>query len=457
MRQAETLVVRVGGAAVFAVSCALLIAFGGCSSTAKGTTSTDHDNSGSVSAKNTNSGGGDVSNSHADTDDHAGDDSNSGSETVATNKAGTKTNTKTTVNASATNTRPRALGKRIAAAKKLKTTKSVAAMSKFLVKPAEREIKRKRFAVAIPLLEGLVAARGEGDDYNYKLGIAWSDQGDYTQAVRVLNSFIAATNNGVLRGRATRARDNLAKAENPFAKQFQRNQFQSRRYASMAFRKGRVAFRHKHYADALIYYRMGLAINPLAGFLRELGATYDKLHMRNQKIKFYYRYLHRRPFGKNANMVRKALGKTKGLLSPLTIKSALECQELWINGQKLRRVKLPMKNVLVAPGKYRGLCLNYKYNFGMFENSFVKKGRKGALEFRWALLVNRLENPMGRLRLEDARTGQMHNLALVPKTVGVVVPKSGRALKLVKTSLNRAKTATQYIRLQPGQKHVIKW
>ncbi len=136
----------------------------------------------------------------------------------------------------------------------------------------------------------------------------------------------------------------------------------------------------------------------------------------------------------------------------------MKCQELWINGQKIKRAASIMeKKVMVAPGKYRGLCLNYKYNFGMFENSFVRKGKPGTLEFRWTVVENKLQNPSGRITLEDARSGKMRSLALVPRQVGVVIPKGSRSLKVVLTSLNRAKKVTRFIKFQPGQKEVIKW
>jgi len=445
LREMGTVVVRVGGVSLMAVSCALFFGCGGGGTETKNTTTTTTGGS-SDTGTNTDPAG--------NTDDPPETGTTDSKITPSTTVA---TGTTSKVPASGGTKKVVRVAK-IPVPKKLRTTKSPAKMSQFLVKQAKSSLKKKRLDIAIPLYTGLVVARGEGSDEAFVLAQAWVAQGDYVRAVEVLDRFIVNTSDFGKRSRARRVKNNLQQASNPFAKQFRRNRNQTRRYAGMAFKKGRLAFRKKRYADAQLYFRIGAAINPnLVGFLRELGATYDKLGMNKQKIKFYYRYLRRRPFGKNAATIRKALKKTKGLLTPLTISTSMKCQELWINGQKINRVKLPMKNVLVAPGKYRGLCLNYKHNFGMFENSVVRKGKPATLAFRWTVLVNALKGPTGRIALEDARTGKMRNLPLASRMVGVVVPGNNRALKVVLTSLNRSKKVERYIKFQPGQKQVIKW
>src|SRR6185503_15511748 len=48
--------------------------------------------------------------------------------------------------------------------------------------------------------------------------------------------------------------------------------------ARRAFLHGRTAYRATQYGDALVYFHIGHTLAPeLPGFLRELGATYDKL------------------------------------------------------------------------------------------------------------------------------------------------------------------------------------
>lgn len=448
-------VVRVGRSLLMAAGCgALLVASSvACSSSGKkaGTT---------PSAASTNNAGDDNANTTeaaGATEPGAPSAPVSSTETATAapakpRRATTATSTSTTVSSSAALPKsPRVV------ARKLRTTQSPAKMSEFLVKPAASARKGKRFDVAIPLFRGLVAARGQGSREAYELAVAWTDQGDFDQGKQAYAEFISHTSDLRLKSQAERELANLRRASNPFAKQFKPNRGAIQRYAVKAFQLGRTAYRKKRYADAQLYFQMGAAINPdLPGFLRELGATYDKLGMTRQKIEFYYRYLRQRPFGKNAETIRKELSKTRGLLSTLTVVSAIPCQELWINGQQIRRIKLPMR-VLVAPGRYRGLCLHYPYAFGMFHEVQVARKQPQRLEFRWAVVENGLQNPSGRIAIEHAANGNLMNLDLGAKKVGVMVPANGRALKVVLKPLDGSPAKTRYIKLTPGQKEVIKW
>src|SRR5690606_3651492 len=170
--------------------------------------------------------------------------------------------------------------------------------------------------------------------------------------------------------------------------------------AKKAFSAGRAAFKARQYGDALVLFHMGYALAPdLPGFLRELGSTYDKLGATDRKREFYRRYLVQRPFGANADVVRSELARDKDVLGTLLISSSLPCKELWVNRQRITG-KLPEKGILVAPGAYKGLCFNPKYEMALFEYTMVEPGKPATMTFLWAIVVNKLEKPYGRIALE---------------------------------------------------------
>ena len=329
-------------------------------------------------------------------------------------------------------------------------------MSDYLVKPAKAAMKKQNWALAISLYRGLVTARGPGAPEAIELAKAWTLAGQYESAREVLADFIAATTDVAAKKAAIKERDRLATAKNPFASQ----RFQvtaADKEAGKAFKDGRAAFKKKKYADALLYYRMGSALAPdMPGFLRELGATYDKLGAEAEKTLYYQKYLRDQPFGKNAQFVRTALAKVKGATGKLTIKSALPCEDFWMQAQHPGS-KLPIKDLVVPPGTYEALCLNYKFQMAYYETAKVEAGKSATLSFDWAILVNELTNPFGRIAIESALDGSMIQLALARPEQGVVVPKDGRALRMVLSSLDGVKKDTRFIKLQPGQREVIKW
>ncbi len=331
-------------------------------------------------------------------------------------------------------------------------------MSDYLEAPAKAAMKKQNWALAISLYRGLVTARGPGSPEAAELAKAWTLAGQYESARSVLADFIAATTDVKAKKAAIKERDRLEEAKNPFANQgFQ--VASANKEATRAFKNGRAAFKKKKYADALLYYRMGSALAPdMPGFLRELGATYDKLGADKEKTVYYQRYLHDFPFGKNAEFVRKALVKVKGATGKLTVKSALPCEDFWMQAQHPGS-KLPIKNLVVPPGSYEALCINYKYQLAYYETAKVEAGKSATLSFNWAVLVNELKNPFGRIAIENSlyKDGRMTQLSIAQPEQGVVVPKDGRALKMVLTSLDGVKKVARDIKLQPGQREVIKW
>jgi tetratricopeptide (TPR) repeat protein len=329
-------------------------------------------------------------------------------------------------------------------------------MSEFLVKPAQLAFKRQRWPRAVALYQGLVAARGAGSPEAIMLAKAWTVAGQYDEAVKVYTNFIkAGTGTEKQSAFAGKERKRLMNQPNPYQRNFDPGG--ARGEAIRAFKAGRRLYRRKQWRKALVYYRMGDQLDAdLPGFLRELGATYDKLGQRDKKIEFYRAYLIRRPFGKNARVVRAALSKVKGSLGRLTIASAIKCDEVWVNRQPVGR-KLPVKKLLVAPGTYKALCVNRKYQIAYFEYAKVQAGKKALLKFNWAVVVNKLENPFGRIAIQDARTGAMMDLGIAQPEYGVIVPSDGRALKMVLTSLDGAKKVTRFPRIPPGAREIIKW
>ena len=54
------------------------------------------------------------------------------------------------------------------------------------------------------------------------------------------------------------------------------------------------------------------------------------------------------------------------------------------------------------------------------------------MTFRWAIIVNKLEQPLGRIALENPKApGMMIDLGITSPEIGVAVPPDGRKLKMV--------------------------
>ncbi len=332
-------------------------------------------------------------------------------------------------------------------------------MSKFLVGPAADAVKAKNYPLAISYYQGLVAARGKASPEAMELVEALVQENQYQRALDVLDDFIAETDDPKELRTAKTARENLAKFENPFSREFK--PVYASKDAGKTFELGRKAFKAKKYADALLYYQIGLALDPgLPGFLREIGATYDKLGAVKEKVDYLGKYLWLQPFGKNAEFARKLLAKHPKLTSKISVVSPLPCDYVWLNGQLVPH-KLPVKDLLVGPGYYAAICWNQGYELQYVEEiDHLEPGHKGTIKFSWAVIINQLEKPYGRVQVEDAlNPGVMRSVPLsLASGFGIPVPADGRALKVQLTSLNGAKRETRYIRdrarFQGGRKVV---
>jgi len=329
-------------------------------------------------------------------------------------------------------------------------------MSAFLVKPAQAAADKRQWERAIPMYEALVAARGPASPEARKLAELWTLAGQRDDAIRVLQAFAGATEDPKAMRSAQAEIARLQQSSDPFANRFELVELG--REAARAFKDGRVAFRAKHYGDALVYYTMGYRLAPdLPGFLRELGATYDKLGARDKKLDFYREYLQRRPFGKNADEVRRDLAHDKKVLGSLTISASLPCEQVYVNRQAMPG-KLPKRGLKLAPGTYKGLCFNSKYEIALFQVATVSAGATSEMKFNWAILDNKLENPYGRIQIENPESpGMMLDLGITSPEVGVAVPADGRALKMVLKDDSGTKRVERFIKLAPGQRQVVKW
>ncbi len=336
------------------------------------------------------------------------------------------------------------------------TQKPRADISQFLVKQAEKAAKARDWAHAIPLYQALVVARGTGGPEGEELATLWTLAGQNEDAAAAWAQFAETTQDSSKKQHALDESVRLGGSPDPFADKLALADLVSE--AKQAFASGRTAFGQKRYGDALVYFHMGYALAPdLPGFLRELGSTYDKLGEPERKREFYRRYLVQRPFGANADVVRAELGKDKDVLGTLIVSSTLPCTELWINRQKIPG-KLPDKGLVVAPGSYKGLCFNPKYEMALFEYATVEAGKPASMTFRWAIVVNKLEHPLGRIALENPKApGTMIDLGITSPEVGVAVPGDGRTLKMVLKDDSGLRSEERQVQIEPGQRLVVTW
>jgi tetratricopeptide (TPR) repeat protein len=336
------------------------------------------------------------------------------------------------------------------------TKKPRAELSKFLVKSAEKAAKSRDWAHAIPLYQALAVARGPGSPEQQKLATLWTLAGQNEEAAEAWATYANAVADDKAKSQALSESTRLAATPDPFADKLALASLDKE--AKQAFTSGRAAFKAKQYGDALVYFHMGYALAPdLPGFLRELGSTYDKLGATDRKKEFYRRYLVQRPFGANADVVRSELARDNDTLGTLQISTSLPCAEMWINRQRITG-KLPEKGLLVAPGSYKGLCFNLKYEMAMFEYATVEAGKPATLAFRWGIIVNKLERPYGRITLENSKSpGVMQDLGITSPEIGGPVPADGRKLKMVLKDDSGVRTVERMVTIEPGQKIVVQW
>ena len=336
------------------------------------------------------------------------------------------------------------------------TKKPRAQLSELLVATAQRAVKARDWAKAIPLLQALVVARGPGGPEARQLATSWTLAGQNERAAEAWSDYAAAAPAPDERAAATAEATRLGGLSDPFADKLVLAEQTGD--ARKVFALGRAAFAAREYGDALVYFHMGYALAPeLPGFLRELGATYDKLGADQPKREFYRRYLVQRPIGGNADLVRAELAKDKDALGTLEVSSSLPCTELWINRQRLTG-KPPDKGIAVAPGNYKGLCFNPRYEMALFEYATVTAGRAAAMTFRWGIVENRLEHPFGRIALENPKApGVMIDLGITSTEVGVAAPADGRKLKMVLKDDSAVRTEARMVQIEPVQRLVVKW
>jgi hypothetical protein len=133
---------------------------------------------------------------------------------------------------------------------------------------------------------------------------------------------------------------------------------------------------------------------------------------------------------------------------------------VWLNEQPVPG-KLPLKGLVVAPGRYTALCYNVKYDIAYFEQRSVAAAGAATLKFDWAVVVNKLEKPFGRISIENTLADRPGTFVQMPLGLtdgfGVVVPPDGRALEVRLTSLDGSRKDTRFIKISPGSTEVIKW
>ncbi|MEZ4401573.1 MAG: hypothetical protein R3B06_16225 [Kofleriaceae bacterium] len=336
------------------------------------------------------------------------------------------------------------------------TAKPRAALSAYLEKPAAAAASKRSFGRAIALHQALVVARGPASPEARALATLWTLAGQPEEAARVLTAFADATADAAAATAARAEAARLTAKPDPFARQLELPTLAAE--AKTAFKQGRAAFAKKQWGDALVSYQMGYALAPeLPGFLRELGATYDKLGATDKKLEFYRAYLLRRPFGKNADAVRAELSKDPKALGALVLTTSLPCDELWLNRQRVPGAPTG-KPLAVAPGAYKALCLSRKYEIAIFEYATVTAGATETLRFDWAIVVNQLTNPYGRIAIENPKhPGELLDLGVSSPEVGVVVPGDGRPLRLIVKDDTGSRADERSVRIKPGERYVVKW
>jgi len=336
------------------------------------------------------------------------------------------------------------------------TRKPRAELSRFLVANAQKAAKARDWARAIPLYGALVVARGPASPEAKQLATLWTLAGQNERAAEAWGTYASAVSDVKERDAALAEATRLAGFADPFVDKLALVPLAAE--AKQAFTAGRKAFAAKEYGDALVYFTIGYTLAPeLPGFLRELGSTYDKLGATEPKREFYRRYLVQRPFGANADVVRVELAKDKDVLGTLLVSSSLPCTEMWVNRQRLSG-KVPDKGIVVAPGSYKGLCFNPKFEMALFEYATVEAGKPAAMTFRWAIIENKLDRPLGRIALENPKSpGLMIDLGITATEIGVAAPADGRKLKMILKDDSGVRTEERMVQIEPGQRLVVKW
>ena len=336
------------------------------------------------------------------------------------------------------------------------TTLPRAELSAFLVKPARAALAAGNRPRAIVLHQALALARGPASPEALQLATLLADAGQVDDASRTLERFAAATTDARARAAARTTLQRLATAGDHDVRPLALPS--DARLARTAFKRGRAAYKKKRWGDALLYFHLGHVLAPeLPGFLRELGATYDRLGAAAARRSFYQAYLLRMPFGTNADLVRAELARDDQALATLSMTSSLPCEEVWLNRQRVP-APLPQKRLVVAPGSYKAMCLSRRYEIAIFEYATVGAGGSAAIRFDWAVVVNKLSAPLGRIAIENPNApGVMLDLGVSSPEVGVVVGELGRPLRMVLKDDAGSRVVERSVRIRPGERVVVEW
>jgi hypothetical protein len=341
----------------------------------------------------------------------------------------------------------------------VETKLSRSELSAFLEAPAKKAVAARAWARAIPLYQALVVARGPGSAEAKQLASTWALAGQHERAADAWRTYASAVRDEKERAFALAEAERLAAIDDPFADKLALASLVVE--AKRAFALGRKAFARKHYGDALVYFHIGHALAPeLPGFLRELGATYDKLGAAPQRRALYLRYLAQRPVGPLADAIRAQLESdpaARGELGTLRLSSSLPCAEMYLNHQRLPS-KLPAKGLRVAPGRYKGLCFSPTHEMQLFEYATVRAGETAEMTFRWGIVENRLERPFGRIVLENPKApGVMLDLGITATEIGVAAPADGRPLRMIVKDDTGLRVEERRVTIEPGRRLVVRW
>lgn len=327
-------------------------------------------------------------------------------------------------------------------------------LAAFLEAPARQALEKRNYKLAVSLYRGIVAIRGEADPAMIKLAEAWTLGGQFDAAADEWERYRDAVADPNEKLRATQQIQTLRERTEGFSGDVFEPQ-PAIKEATLAFKKGRQYFGKKKYVEAILLFKAGYAMAPdMPGPLRELGESYDQLGRTAEATEFFIRYLQVRPFGKNADRVRERLVKS-GHVGKLSVESSFPCEIVMMNRQ-LVPGKLPIRDLVVAPGTYKLLCYSERYHTAQYVRATVEKNRAAKAIFQWAILENKLD-PWGRIVLENPdNPGEMRDVGLFEE-IGIPVPSDRRALKMIIKSGDGKKSDTRFVKLEPGKRIPIQW
>ena len=118
----------------------------------------------------------------------------------------------------------------------------------------------------------------------------------------------------------------------------------------------------------------------------------------------------------------------------------------------------PEKGLAVAPGQYKGLCYTPKLEMALFEYATVEVGKQAEMAFRWAIVENHLERPLGRIAIENPKApGTLIDLGITSKEIGVAAPADGRKLRMVLKDDSGIRTEERMVKIEPGRRIAVRW